>query len=234
MATLTTTLTQFWSIVSQQLGLNNNASFDQPLITRWVNEGILDVCARVRPNITSSTITLTAGTADYTLATTYLAINELYGTDVTSSVSYHLNRLSPQELMDYRIGTQFLGAPPVRFYALNGANLLMVYPTPQAADTITVYGQARPTMLAASGDTNTDIPAEWQHTVEYYACWKAGLYQNDAASQNGQVFRAMYEAEIVKMRKAMQHLGGRRMSKAVVGNWAGTRRPIGRPDQQGV
>ena len=227
-----TTLAQFRTAISQKLGLNNDPSYDQPSIDIWVNQGIADVCARLRPNETSSTITMSAGTYDYTLSTTYLAISEVFGTDVTSSVNYHLNRVTPQEILDYRVGTQFLGAPPVRFYAVNGFNKLMVYPTPQAADTITVYGQVRPTALSASGDTNTDIPAEWQKTVEYYALAQGGQYLGDPNSQNGATYMALYEQELRKMKKAQRNMGGVRLAKATVGNWNGTRRPIGRPDQQ--
>lgn len=222
-------LNDFRIAVSGKLGLNNDLAFDQPLLDSWINQGVVDVIVRTHCKVSTATVTLTAGQYDYTLDAAIMAINETFVTDVTQSVMYRLTRVSAPEILSYRVGNQFVGAPPVRFYALDGSNLLMVYPTPAAADTITLYYVARPLTLILTTDTPSDIPAEWHKTVEYYALWQAGQYQNDAASQNGQVFLAMYEKELVKLRKAMQRMGGRRMSKAVVGNRL--QRVIGRPDQ---
>lgn len=227
------TLTQFRAAVAANVGLNNSATppGDQTNIDRWLNDGIAEICARARCNVQVFTTTFTANDYDYTLSASLLAINEVYVTDASNSVRYRLVRCSPQEILNYRVGTQFVGAPPVRFYAVDGFRLLMVYPTPTAADTLTIYGVPRPTALSAGSDTNTDIPDEWQNAIEYYATWQAARFINDAASQNGATWKAMYEETLRDLKKAANKMGGRRMSKAVVGNLYGDRRPIGRPDQ---
>lgn len=225
-------LGDFRTIISAKLGLNNDPAFDQPLIDTWVNRGYIDVLVKSRCKITTATMALTPGAYDYTLATSLLAVNEAFVTDVQQTVTYRLEHVSPQEILDYRVGTQFAGAPPVRFYAVDGHDLLMVYPTPDAADTITIYYTARPDTLTQDSDEPSDVPVEWQTTIEMYACWQAGQYQNDVASQNGQTYLAMYFQELRNLKKASLKMAGRRLSPAVVGHRS--RRPIGRPDQQWV
>lgn len=228
------TLTDFRAAVSAKIGLENTSGGDQPLIDGWVNEGVVEVIVRSRCKVSTTTLSLVAGTSDYTLATTILAMNEIYNTDASSSVLYRMNRVSPDQIINFRVGTQNQGAPPVRFYALNGASLLMVYPTPAAADVLTFYYVPRPATLSTGSDTPSDIPAEWHKTVEYYACWQAGQFSNDGASQNGNLYRALYEDELRKFIKAARQRGGRKMSPAVVGRKLGSRYPIGQPSQQDV
>lgn len=232
---MATTLTQYRAAVSANVGLNNSSTppGDQTNLDAWINGGVSDICVRTRCNTRVFTTTLTSGSYDYTIGTGIVAINEVFLTDASNSVRSRLRRVSPQEILDYRVGTQFAGAPPVAFYALDGYNLLMVYPTPTGADTITIYGTGRPATLTAGSDTPSEVPVEWQELVEFYASWRAGMFINDAASQNGATWLKLYEDGLKQMRRAMLHMGGRRLSKAVVGNWGGNR-PIGRPDQQSV
>lgn len=238
---MATTLGTFLSTVSANLGLDNSGTIgssptaDQTLMIAWVNEGITDVVSRTKCNVASATLTLTANYYDYTMNTAILALDECYNQDVSQSIYYRLQRVTPEQIINYRVGNQFINAPPVRWYALSGANLLMVYPTPQQADILTFYYVPRPTALAASSDTTSSIPAEWQKAVEYYACWQAGKYMNDSASQNGQTFMALYERELTLLKKAMRSLGGRKLAPAVVGVRSGSRNwPIGEPSQQWV
>lgn len=238
---MATTLGQFLTVISANLGLNNSGTLgssptaDQNLMVTWTNEGITDVIVRTRCNVIPATLTLTAGAYDYALPTQILAMDECFSTDQSTNVWYRLNRVSPQQLLNYRVGTQFAGSPPVRWYALNGANLLMVYPTPTAADILTYYYVPRPAVLVNSSDSNTDIPAEWQKAVEYYGCWQAGKYINDGPSQNGNTFMQLYEQELVRLKKGMKQKGGLSLSNAVVGRRLGNRNwPIGTNSQQYV
>lgn len=228
------TLTDFRSRISAKLGLDNTVAGDQPLIDSWVNEGVAEVLTRSRVNVAVATMTLTAAAYDYTLPTQILALDEIFIADSVSSVLYRMNRKSAQEILDMRIGSQLQGAPPVRFYALNGTSLLMVFPTPAAADTLTIYYVPRPATLSAGADTPSDIPSEWQKVIEYYGLWQGAQYINDAPSQNGNTYRALYEDELAKLKKAALHRGGRKLSPAVVGRGLGAGRQIGQPSQQGV
>lgn len=236
-----TTLTSFLTTISANLGLDNSGTIassqtaDQNLMIQWVNEGYAEILSRKKVNVTSATMTLTAGSYDYTLPTQVMSLTDIYLTDASTSVWYRLQRKASDEIIMFRVGTQFQGSPPVRWYAVQGFNMLMVYPTPTAADVLTLYYVPRPTALAATSDTPSLIPAEWQKAIEYYACWQAGKYMNDAPSQNGNTFMALYEAELIRMNKARQFMGGRKLSPAVVGRYPGGRHePIGLPSQQEV
>lgn len=227
------TLTQLRAAISGKLGLDNTVAGDQTFIDAWINEGYTEIIARTKVNVQVATMALTAGSTDYTLPTQILALNDLYITDASNSVLSRMIRVSSEEILNMRIGTQNQGAPPVRWYALNGANLLMVYPAPAAADTLTAYYIPRPTALTAGSDTPSAIPTEWHTTIEYFGLWQGGQYINDGASQNGATYQQLYEAALAKMRKAALHRGGRKLSPAVVGR-QNQRSPIGQPSQQGV
>lgn len=227
------TLADFQTRISAKLGLSNTASTDQPLLSSWINEAVAEILTRSRINVLPGTMTLTAAAYDYTLPTQILALDEMYLTDASTSVWYRLQRKSPAEIINFRVGTQFQGSPPVRWFALQGTSTLMVYPTPTAADTLTFYYVPRPTTLVAASDSPTDIPTEWHKAIEYYGCWQAGQYINDSPSQNGNLFRGLYEDELAKLKKAALHRGGRKLSPAVVGrNPGGRAEPIGTPSQQ--
>lgn len=238
---MSTTLSTFLLQISSNLGLDNSGTIgssptkDQTLMIGWVNEAIADVVSRTKCNVAVATLTLTAGDYDYTLDTHILALDECFNMDVSQTIYYRLQRVTAEQILNYRVGNQFINAPPVRWYALSGANLLMLYPTPLSSDVLTFYYVPRPTALAAASDTNTQIPAEWQKAVEYYGCWQAAKYMNDSSSQMGALFMTLYETELIKLKKAMRSLGGRKLAPAVVGNRTGGRQwPIGEPSQQGV
>lgn len=227
------TLTDFRLRISAKLGLDNTVAGDQGLIDSWVNEGVVEALTRSRINVAAGTMALTANTADYTLPTQILALDELYLAPVGQSQLYAMYRKNPLEIIDMRIGST-AGTPPARFYALSGTSLLMVYPTPAAADVLTIYYVPRPATLSAGSDTPSDIPSEWQKVVEYYGCWQAAQYTDNAASQEGQLWRSLYENELSLMKRAALHRGGRKLSPAVVGRNATSRRMVGSPSQQDV
>lgn len=223
--------------VQAKLGLaasTVDGGFDEGLITGWINRGVAQVITRSRINVTPTVMALTAGQYDYTLPTEIIAIDEIYSTDAASSLWVRLEHVSPPVLLNMRIGTQFQGAPPVRYYTVSGGNLLMVYPTPASADNLTIYFITRPDVLVNPTDSPDGIPEEWQQTVEYYACYQAGQYINDSASQNGERYQQMFERELKLMCKAMRQKGGRKLSPAVVGRRVGRGTFIGQPSQVDV
>lgn len=224
------TLTDFRLRISAKMGLDNTVSGDQGLIDSWVNEAVSEVLQRTRVQVQLGTMAVTAGTADYTLSTNILAIDDLYITGLSDSTQHQLLRRSPSEILNMRIGSSG-GTPPVRFFALNGAFTLMLYPTPNQADTITIYYVPRPATLTAGSDTPTDIPTEYHKAVEYYGLWQAGQYTNDSQSQEGETFHKMYESELVVLKRGIRQRGGRKLSPAVVGR---RRANVGAPSQLDV
>jgi len=172
---------------------------------------------------------LIAGSSDYTIDPTMIAINEVYL--ATSDQTYRIERVSPQEILDYRIGSQGQTSSPVQCYAVNGGDRLMIYPAPVEGDSLFVYFVKRPLPLVADTDTPNDLPWEWQKVIEYFMLFQAGQYINDKYSENGSSYRTLYREELGRMKRAALHRGGRRLSPAVVGH---RRRFVGSPSQTGV
>lgn len=214
-----TTLASFRTQVAAKMGLDNTASSaDRALMLLWANSGYAEVLSAGRFKIAPANMTFTAGTGDYTLPTQALAINEVYVTTASTTLTSRLERVTAQQIMDRRIAESSGGVPPARYYALNGANLLMVYPTPTSSlDSMTMYYVPRPTPLSADGDSPSDVPEEHHKVIEDYMLWNAGQYVNDKFSRNGDEYRMLYEAQLAKLKKAALHMGGRRLAPAVVG-----------------
>lgn len=146
--------------------------------------------------IKSETITLTANVGDYDLQSTnpeILAIDDLYLS--SGGTNFRVRRESTTDILNLRM-YQVVTAP-VQRYALSGANLLMVFPTPIQADVFTVYYVPRPTALASGTDdpssvTLGGIPKEYHYGLELYMQWKAGDAFDDESSSSGETYRRMY------------------------------------------
>jgi hypothetical protein len=107
-------------------------------------------------------------------------------------------------------------------YALNGADLLMLFPTPVSADVLTVYYVPLPTEMSASGNDPTSatyggIPVEYHPALEEYAKWKMADYDDDSSSSMGAAYQAEYLRLVRDARKHLRQLGGRTLGRAVVG-----------------
>ena len=224
------TLADFRTMVAAKIGLDNVPDGDQPLIDIWVNNGVVQTLTRGHSNVYPGSMALTPGFSDYGLPTEILALEEMTISPVGDTSTWPMERKSPREILDMRMYASG-GTPPSRYYALNGAVLLMVYPTPSAADTLNIYYIPRPKPLTQPTDSPTDIPAEWHTVVEYYACWQAAQFTDSTTTQEGNLYRALYESELKAFRTASLGRGGRTLSRAHVGH-----RPsvVGSPSQRGV
>lgn len=172
---------------------------------------------------------MTAGVGDYTTDTSMLAIQDL-GYTAASGASGPLTRVTPADILRFRTATPASGAR-VGYYALNGNDLIMLYPTPSSSsDTLTVYYVPRPTALSSTSSTAHDpssetyggIPSEYHKAIELYALAQAAEFMDHQPSQFGVRYRAEYEAKLVEVKRAMRHRGGRSLGPAIVGR----RRPL--------
>src|SRR3954471_849154 len=101
--------------------------------------------------IKTDTLNLVANQGDYDLLTlkpSWLAIDDIYLT--SSGSNFRIRRMATTDLINLRLFQT--STSPVQMYALGGANMLMVYPTPAQTDTLTVYYVAKPTALANAND----------------------------------------------------------------------------------
>lgn len=222
------TLAQLRSRVSAKLGTDPTASgSDETLVDGWLNEGVIEVLLQTGCKVISGTMSLVAGTKDYDLDTGILAVKHAYIT--ASSQDYRMEQVSPHELIDMRLRGSNAQSSPALYYAVEGSHLFMVYPTPAAADTVTLYYVPRPTAMSSgahdpSNTTYGGVPAEMHKAIEYYALWQGADYQNDETSGQGERYRQMFDAEIKKQRRWVNSKGNVRLPRAVVGR----RRPIPR------
>lgn len=162
----------------------------------------------------------TANTGDYTLPTGILSVRAFQWANAGGSSGVP-ERVSVDEILRLRSWADGSSSTlPATYYAVAGTNLLMVYPTPSSADTITVYYVPRPTaMSSASHDpsnaTYGGVPAEFHPAVEKYALWHLASMDDDQTSGQGERYRIEYEGDngrgglIARMRGQILRHGGR-------------------------
>lgn len=145
----------------------------------------------------------TTAAGDYTLDSRILRV--LAWSWASGGSTYRPRRVSLNDILRLRSNTS-TGTPQA--YTVVGSNLLMVYPTPAAADVLTIYYVPRPSQLVSPTDTPSEIPAEFHKAVEYYALQQAADYDDDSSSAQGQRYGDLFEAQLAKARKAVQTRGG--------------------------
>lgn len=204
--------------VYRKLGLDSTSSGDEETaVTAWLNEGVLHVLRDTRCYVTTDTLSLSAGTKDYDLQsskTSILAINK-----IVDSNNIPLEHVSPEAIYDRRRASGTTASSGTRRYAMEGGNLLMIWPTPSASETLTLYVVPRPTALSATADDPSTtslggIPSEYHKAIEMYACYQAADYDDDASSGIGANYLKDYEMEVARIRKALRFKAGRKLSRS--------------------
>lgn len=227
------TLSTFQSDVAGVLGLENTVGGDQPRLTGWANDAVVDMLLRTHCYIKSETLALTVGTGDYDLQSTnkeILAIDDIFLT--SNGANFRVKRLASSDLLNLRLFS--VTASPVQMYAISGANLLMVYPSPLSADTFTIYYVPRPTAMSSGTDDPSTvslggIPSEYHYGIELYMQWKAADAFDDATSNNGETYRRMYLGDptappgseqrfgfIGTMKKDLRDKGGKHLAGIII------------------
>ena len=191
------TLATLESNVAGVLGLDFDSTAptagDGPRLLGWANDAVIDLLRRTHCYIAPATLTMTAGTSDYRLDSSVLAIEDMYLT--SASTNYRVKRVTTTELLDMRMYSTSTSL--VQKYALNGVDMVMVYPAPLQADTLTIYYVPKPTALANPTDDPSTaslggIPTEYHYGLELYMMWKAGDAFDDEGSSNGESYRRLY------------------------------------------
>lgn len=207
------TLAQLRTEVSSILGLDNTASSaEQSLMDSWINEGVANVLVETHCKVLPFTMTLTAGEDDYTLSTDILALIDLF-VDAASGDDFPVQRVTSSELLRMRMNASTAISPVMR-YATSGSNLLMVYPTPSAADVLVGIYVPRPTTLSSASDTPSEVPAEYHRLIVQYACWRGADMDDDSSSEQGERYRGLYELGCGELRQAVKGKGGSRLAPA--------------------
>jgi hypothetical protein len=205
-------LSEIRTRVARVSGMSTSTAADLALIDAWANDAVIQFLKDTKVNVLQASLSLTAGTPDYTLDTDILAF-----TDVWLDHSQYDRIMEPtdsRQIMKMRLQGSVAGVPP-QYYALQGANLIMLHPAPSAnTDKLNIIYVPRPTStLSASSDTPSataygNIPSEYHSVLEAYVKWKACEAEEHRASENGQMFMAEYNTGIARVRRDLNLKAG--------------------------
>jgi hypothetical protein len=215
--------------VQSTLGLKTTGN-ELTLLDGYLNEGYEDVLARTRCRVNCGDLTTTDGVWKYRMPSGSMAVLELWA-EADGAVQ-QFERTTSRHILDMRMSTASTSSG-VRYYAVEGHDLLILWPTPTSVENLAFFYVPRPTPMSATADTPSFVPAQWHRAVELYAAWKMADYDDDGSSQVGQMYRVQYEGpdgrggilRDITQNKKWQ--GGRRLAPARAG-----RRPSWRPSSR--
>lgn len=211
------TFLQLRNAVAFKTPYSTSNATDLAKINAWINEGYEDVVLRTQCNVDHGQVTTTVDEWRYDLPTVAMDILEVWLED-DSGETLPFERTSGRHIIRLRAGLETETGSPPRYYAVDGANLFMVWPTPDSEQIINLLYVPRPSAMTADGDIPTAVPAEFHKLLETYALWQAGDADDSASSQKGDYYRQLYEGrdgrggKLDDLRRHMRRRGGRRLA----------------------
>lgn len=192
--------------IKQVLGLNAD---DHTLIDGWVNDGVIDFIRRTHCNVNCADLTTSADVWKYTLPSSVMAMKEIWrdGSDVLV-VPVDPTQITRMRTASPQVADSFL------YYALEGSDLLMLYPTPADSYELDVFYVPYPTAMAVTSDSPTDIPVEYHTGPELYALWRGADYRDDDTSKQGLTYREQYLEYVQETIRSLNRKQGQRMPVA--------------------
>lgn len=188
-----------------------DSSLDLLKVKDWINQAYTQVCVETEANVTSATMTLTSGSASYTFPAGVARVKQMIVKPAGSTqFNPPLIRTTLDEILSRR---QFGGDTATSgtvisqstHYTLLGINDFEVWPTPSAADVITIYYAAFPTPLSANGDVPVLEEPYGSKILEYGALAQAGDFKGDPATADWQ---ASYDTWVAKYLDHLKQKGG--------------------------
>lgn len=162
-----------------------DSTLDLQATKDWINQAYAEVCVETEANVSADTMTLTSGTGSYSLPAGISRIKQMILTPAGSTQTQPpMIRTTLDEILQRRQsgGNVQNAGWYVTHYAVVGLNQFEVWPTPAAADVITLWLVALPTPLAG----NTDVPILEEpfssKLLEYGALVQAGDFKGDPAT----------------------------------------------------
>lgn len=203
-------LTSFRTEIAGRLGLSVSDSAELALIDQWVNEGVAYVVRKGQTRVSTGTVSVTAGTGDYDLASSVMRILWL----ATSTAA--LDPAGVDEILRRRLDGSSTSTTSPLLYAVDGANQLLLYPAPAETGSLTLRYVPAPASLTGGNNTPSEIPAEFHRLVTLYALWQGGDYDDDRTSSQGLNYKALLDEGLRDLRKSLVRKKGRRLPRASV------------------
>lgn len=208
--------------VARAVGLSTTVTADTDLIDAWANEAVIQFLKDTKIDIAKAAMSVTAQSGDYSLDSDILAFQDIWY-EPASGGDALLEQVDSSEIENMRLRANTSGSYP-RYYALEGAHLLMLYPAPQSnSDLIHIKYVPRPsatmstTAHSPSDATRGNIPAEFHPYIEAYAKWKAGEAEEHKPSDIGMKWQAEYERGVAKVKSDLNRKAGIHKGKMRVG-----------------
>lgn len=180
---------------------------DRNKVKDWINQAYTDVCIETQASITAATMALTANQAEYTLPSAPVRITDIFVTPVSGTRYGPLDAVSLAQILQWRNASDGTNASTgtVQCYCRRGLNLLEVWPTPSAADVLTVYYVERPAPLSADTDI-PELPEPYAtKTLEYGALAEAADFKRDPSEDK---YRALYQDWMRRLQAHLNMAGG--------------------------
>lgn len=174
------TYKQMHDQVMQWLGMQDITSYDESqLASDLLYQGTLDLLSRTRCTVRCLNLQTTAGISQYLLGQEVLALFD---------VEDGARKLSRSE------------SSGVNGFSMIRSDVLRIVPTPSEDGSVQVWAVIRPEQMTAPDDSPSmeqfgAIPAEYHDAIVTYALWKGADYTDDATTQSGEYYRALYEGQ---------------------------------------
>lgn len=194
-------LTEFRTRVMSSIGLSG--STEQGYVDNWVNEGVEQVLLRTKAKIKIADVDFTANEGDYELPS-ILALDR-----ITVTWDGRVIPLEPMDSAEIDWHRQYASSSACpRYYAVEGHNMIRVWPVPDSALDSEIRYVPKPTAMSSGSDTPDGLPTEYHPVVEAYAKWKAAEWDDDSSSQVGRSYLEEYEMGIKRIRRELQRRRG--------------------------
>lgn len=180
---------------------------DLQKVKDWINRVYADICIDTEAIQGVATMTLTANTSQYTLDSALLRIKQMYVTPSGQQQSRPLVPTTVEQILEWSAsnGATTSNQGSVTHYAQYGVDQIYFYPTPYAADTITVYYVKLPTALSSG----TDVPSLQEPYVTEClvngACYQAAVFLKDP---DAELFKRDFEQARARFRGHLRRKQG--------------------------
>ena len=173
----------------------------------WINQIYSEVCIETEATQDYSTMALTANTSVYTLDAQIVRIKQMYVTPSGQGQSRPLVPTSLEEILEWSAssGATASNQGSVTHYAQFGYQTIKFYPTPTAADTVTIYYLKQPTALSADSDVPVIQEPYSSICLVNGASYKAALFLKDP---DAELYRRDYEDSIHRFRGHLRRKQG--------------------------